>query len=332
MGVSSSRPGLSLSLSLSLSLTCSSSGFGSGKDTDTDRGTAWLVEKVLFSGQDSSGEDTILHHHETYNIYLSKGSIDMHRCGSSTGGGSRASSMGPCACGLFHPPGSSFCVLFAMPTDESDEHFTGGCPSPVDCTLSLGTPSTRRGDEIIRQRRRHNGKSSCGLSNFCWDIFQAKQQAEGSHSHSHKNGRGGSGSNMQQQQQQHLNHLTGGETLLARRCANCDTTSTPLWRNGPRGPKSLCNACGIRYKKEERRASTTVVEMNNNQHTDPYAWSSSAAAYASASQSHKGAASSSAEFRLIREADHHETSSPDVSFLSWRLNVRDRAGLLHDFT
>ncbi|XP_058070724.1 uncharacterized protein LOC131219540 [Magnolia sinica] len=39
-----------------------------------------------------------------------------------------------------------------------------------------------------------------------------------------------------------------------RKCVKCETTTTPLWRNGPKGSKSLCNACGIRYKKEERRA------------------------------------------------------------------------------
>ncbi|XP_028751379.1 putative GATA transcription factor 22 [Neltuma alba] len=34
-----------------------------------------------------------------------------------------------------------------------------------------------------------------------------------------------------------------------RVCADCQTTKTPLWRSGPTGPKSLCNACGIRQRK-----------------------------------------------------------------------------------
>ncbi|TKY61550.1 GATA transcription factor 16 [Spatholobus suberectus] len=38
-------------------------------------------------------------------------------------------------------------------------------------------------------------------------------------------------------------------------CADCKTTKTPLWRGGPAGPKTLCNACGIRYRK--RRASSS---------------------------------------------------------------------------
>lgn len=32
-------------------------------------------------------------------------------------------------------------------------------------------------------------------------------------------------------------------------CQNCHTTSTPLWRRSPLGPKTLCNACGVRMKK-----------------------------------------------------------------------------------
>ncbi|KAJ6843166.1 putative GATA transcription factor 3 [Iris pallida] len=33
-----------------------------------------------------------------------------------------------------------------------------------------------------------------------------------------------------------------------RRCLHCDSDTTPQWRAGPDGPKTLCNACGVRYK------------------------------------------------------------------------------------
>ncbi|URD86898.1 hypothetical protein MUK42_27605 [Musa troglodytarum] len=39
---------------------------------------------------------------------------------------------------------------------------------------------------------------------------------------------------------------------ITRVCSICKTTKTPLWRGGPRGPKSLCNACGIRQRKARR--------------------------------------------------------------------------------
>ncbi|XP_076937420.1 GATA transcription factor 16-like [Bidens hawaiensis] len=38
-------------------------------------------------------------------------------------------------------------------------------------------------------------------------------------------------------------------TSSIKTCADCGTTKTPLWRGGPAGPKSLCNACGIRSRK-----------------------------------------------------------------------------------
>ena len=33
-----------------------------------------------------------------------------------------------------------------------------------------------------------------------------------------------------------------------RKCMHCEITKTPQWRAGPMGPKTLCNACGVRYK------------------------------------------------------------------------------------
>jgi len=36
-------------------------------------------------------------------------------------------------------------------------------------------------------------------------------------------------------------------------CTKCGTRSTPQWRRGPAGPKTLCNACGIVYSKKLRR-------------------------------------------------------------------------------
>ncbi|XP_020266808.1 GATA transcription factor 12-like, partial [Asparagus officinalis] len=33
-----------------------------------------------------------------------------------------------------------------------------------------------------------------------------------------------------------------------RKCLHCATDKTPQWRTGPMGPKTLCNACGVRYK------------------------------------------------------------------------------------
>ncbi|KAH9730663.1 GATA transcription factor 16 [Citrus sinensis] len=41
---------------------------------------------------------------------------------------------------------------------------------------------------------------------------------------------------------------------MNKSCIDCHTTRTPLWRGGPAGPRSLCNACGIRYRKTKKLA------------------------------------------------------------------------------
>ncbi|XP_047338750.1 GATA transcription factor 4-like [Impatiens glandulifera] len=60
---------------------------------------------------------------------------------------------------------------------------------------------------------------------------------------------------------------------LARRCTHCASEKTPQWRTGPLGPKTLCNACGVRYKSgrlvpEYRPAAspTFVLTQHSNSH------------------------------------------------------------------
>ncbi|KAA0045632.1 GATA transcription factor 5 [Cucumis melo var. makuwa] len=41
---------------------------------------------------------------------------------------------------------------------------------------------------------------------------------------------------------------TGSTGQIPRRCSHCLVQKTPQWRTGPNGAKTLCNACGVRYK------------------------------------------------------------------------------------
>ena len=45
-----------------------------------------------------------------------------------------------------------------------------------------------------------------------------------------------------------LHGLTGSQV-----CVQCGATSTPLWRNGPAGAKTLCNACGVKLQRNYNR-------------------------------------------------------------------------------
>ncbi|XP_073274199.1 GATA transcription factor 11-like isoform X2 [Primulina huaijiensis] len=58
-----------------------------------------------------------------------------------------------------------------------------------------------------------------------------------------------------------------------KKCAHCEITKTPQWREGPLGPKTLCNACGVGYRSgrlfpEYRPAAspTFVPDLHSNSH------------------------------------------------------------------
>ncbi|GJM84716.1 hypothetical protein PR202_ga00413 [Eleusine coracana subsp. coracana] len=59
-----------------------------------------------------------------------------------------------------------------------------------------------------------------------------------------------------------------------RRCLHCGADRTPQWREGPEGPGTLCNACGVRYRAVGRLAPdyrplsspTFCPELHSNRH------------------------------------------------------------------
>lgn len=107
----------------------------------------------------------------------------------------------------------NFSMFFSLENDEQNHHNYDpyndhSSSTSVDCTLSLGTPSTRLDD--------HRRFSSANSNNISGDFYFHGGNAKTT---SYKKG--------------------GGDHNLPRRCASCDTTSTPLWRNGPKGPKVI---------------------------------------------------------------------------------------------
>ncbi|PKU64816.1 GATA transcription factor 4 [Dendrobium catenatum] len=63
------------------------------------------------------------------------------------------------------------------------------------------------------------------------------------------------------------------QQLQPRRCSHCLSHRTPQWRAGPLGPKTLCNACGVRFKSgrlhpeyRPAKSPTFVSYMHSNSH------------------------------------------------------------------
>ncbi|TXG59644.1 hypothetical protein EZV62_014217 [Acer yangbiense] len=111
-------------------------------------------------------------------------------------------------------------------------------------------------------------------------------------------------------------------------------------------PESLCNACGIRFKKEERRAtaanansSTASGSMEqqyhqqhqsyNHHHNNNNPW---VQVQHTQTQKMPCYSPSNNEFRFIDDNDQNSGDNTGIPFLSWRLNVADRPSLVHDFT
>lgn len=53
-----------------------------------------------------------------------------------------------------------------------------------------------------------------------------------------------------------------------RTCTHCGTTKTPQWREGPAGPKTLCNACGIRYRRSQSLGVSDAEAPQNGSDSD----------------------------------------------------------------
>ncbi|KAJ0974118.1 hypothetical protein J5N97_016083 [Dioscorea zingiberensis] len=81
------------------------------------------------------------------------------------------------------------------------------------------------------------------------------------------------GKNQQQEQQQQQQQQQQQLQQQPRRCSHCLSHRTPQWRAGPLGPKTLCNACGVRFKSgrllpeyRPAKSPTFVSYKHSNSH------------------------------------------------------------------
>ncbi|KAK4590773.1 hypothetical protein RGQ29_021092 [Quercus rubra] len=70
-----------------------------------------------------------------------------------------------------------------------------------------------------------------------------------------------------------MDSTSSSSSSSGRKCLHCGSEKTPQWRTGPMGPKTLCNACGVRFKSgrlvpEYRPAAspTFVSAKHSNSH------------------------------------------------------------------
>eukprot|EP00127_Corallochytrium_limacisporum_P000917 Clim_evm1s33 gene=Clim_evmTU1s33 len=73
-------------------------------------------------------------------------------------------------------------------------------------------------------------------------------------------------------------------------CSECHTTQSPEWRRGPLGPKTMCNACGLRYAKKvkqiqmQQQKQQEAQQAQQQQQQQPQGQNATAASKPSLSQ------------------------------------------------
>ncbi|GAA6027278.1 hypothetical protein JCM8097_002551 [Rhodosporidiobolus ruineniae] len=88
-----------------------------------------------------------------------------------------------------------------------------------------------------------------------------------------------------------------------RSCANCGRTSSAEWRSGPTGPKTLCNACGLRWSKSKSQAAAAEKKRKEAEER--------AATVAAAAAAAKGAAEVKGEPSPPRSEAQSRSNSRD---------------------
>ncbi|KAI8566630.1 hypothetical protein RHMOL_Rhmol02G0056100 [Rhododendron molle] len=96
---------------------------------------------------------------------------------------------------------------------------------PVNILVPWRYPMKARSKQRLRRRRGFSDLSS----QHCWWWNQAKVKSS-------------------KKELPRLPPAPPSATRIGRRCQHCQVDKTPQWRAGPMGPKTLCNACGVRYK------------------------------------------------------------------------------------
>ncbi|KAK1387516.1 GATA transcription factor [Heracleum sosnowskyi] len=107
----------------------------------------------------------------------------------------------------------------------------------------------------------------------------------------------------------------------AKTCADCGTTKTPLWRGGPAGPKSLCNACGIRSRKRKR----ALLGLSNKEEKNPRKMNSNTSTITTSD----GSSSNNVEHvnNKMEDVDNKMADSPKRKPLSENVLQRPRSSM-----
>lgn len=159
----------------------------------------------------------------------------------------------------FHSP-ADFTNEICVPNDEVAElewlsNFVDDSYTDFPGTNFTGPPNSQSQPPPFHSRSRSKRSRAPSITNTWTNSFpQSHIPLHANYNNTHQSSSSSSSSDV-------------------RRCTHCASEKTPQWRTGPLGPKTLCNACGVRYKSgrlvpEYRPAAspTFVLTQHSNSH------------------------------------------------------------------
>ncbi|XP_052730157.1 GATA transcription factor 1 isoform X1 [Vigna angularis] len=152
------------------------------------------------------------------------------------------------------------------------------CIQPDTAKIKKSTPVTSPVlEDSTGSSNSNNSSNSISLLNSC-DHLKVPVRARSKRRSRCRPGIADENSGQQVWWRQPSNEISKAEegmkiSPIGRQCQHCGAEKTPQWRAGPLGPKTLCNACGVRFKSgrlvpEYRPASSPTFrsDLHSNSH------------------------------------------------------------------
>ncbi|KLO19234.1 hypothetical protein SCHPADRAFT_885630 [Schizopora paradoxa] len=147
----------------------------------------------------------------------------------------------------------------------------------LELKIEHETLSQRLAELRLIKEQRHPGSSSTSKSSQTRNSYMQLPKPQHSSSgfrHYNMDGDGPSGSDAVQGAEEDEDALRKKKRPFAADhqfvCYTCGRVDSPEWRKGPTGPKTLCNACGLRWAKRTKKtekAKPSYQEDSPSAHT-----------------------------------------------------------------
>ena len=155
-------------------------------------------------------------------------------------------------------------------TDGKTDATDGGAPAAGSAALpangkraaaaTAGTPSAASTISLLTGLYYAEGERSKGLStgNRSPRLVKGDAGIAISASRADRGGTTGGGTAVTVPSDNKKKKLRAADEYV---CNDCGTLDSPEWRKGPGGPKTLCNACGLRWAKKEKKEKKKAAAM-----------------------------------------------------------------------